>query len=280
MGDTKSAAAKMRVDASTIAVATGGINGDWTYFVDGAPTGKAGFITESKLPTEHGNNLAFGDMSSYNATKISYYTPSFAGLQAGVSYTPNVSSRGTGGSTTTNFRQDNAGLTDAFDAGVSYNRQLATNLKLSLAGTYEYAQGDKTNTAVNGFGTDDVNAFNIGGLLSYQSFSLAGSYGYEDKTGIANTKGASYWTAGGAYNAGPVGLSVTYLNSTIDDLNAGGTATTGSNDFSNVVFGADYKLAPGLTPYAEVSVFDFGAGRTTTYGNGGTSVLVGTQLAF
>lgn len=275
MGDQKSAAAKMRVDASTLAVATGGINGDWIYFVSGTPTSASGFISTSKLPTEHGLNTAFGDMSTYNATKISYYTPSFSGFQAGVSYTPNVQSRGT-----INTRADATGLTDAFDAGVTYNRQLNSALKLGLSGTYEYASGNSsTAAATNGFGTDDVSAFNVGALLSWQAFSVAGSYGYEDQTGIRGADAASYWTLGGAYNTGPVGLSVTYLNSRIDDVN-GAFAETGQNKFDNLVFGAEYKLAPGLTPYAEVSMFDFNGGSTTTYGNGGTAVVVGTQLAF
>ncbi|OYW13639.1 MAG: hypothetical protein B7X02_01685 [Rhodospirillales bacterium 12-54-5] len=211
MGDNKSAAAKMRVDASTLAVATGGINGDWIYFVTGAPTTGTGFITSSKLPTEHGSTYAFGDQTTYNATKVSYYTPSFSGFQAGVSYTPNVQSRGSiADGIYSNGRADNVGLTDAFDAGLTYNRQLSSNLKLSLAGTYEYASGNGAVSTAN-LGSDDVSAFNVGGLLGYQSFSIAGSYGYEDKTGLANVKGAEYYTLGGGYSAGPVGLSVTYL---------------------------------------------------------------------
>src|SRR5262249_22544679 len=36
LGGTKSVASTMRVDASTIAVGSGGINGDWVHFVDPA----------------------------------------------------------------------------------------------------------------------------------------------------------------------------------------------------------------------------------------------------
>ncbi len=56
------------------------------------------------------------------------------------------------------------------------------------------------------------------------------------------------------------------------------TSTT-NNDFDNFVIGADYKLAPGLTPYAEVAFFDQDAVGTSD-DNEGTVVLLGTQLNF
>ena len=273
MGGNKSAAATMRVDASSLAVATGGINGAWTYFLTGAPAAGTGFISTSKLPGEHGSTRTFGDESTYNATKISYYTPTFAGAQLGVSYTPSITDRGQ-----TVGRVDNSGLSDVFDVAASYNREFGA-WKLSSAASYEHASGNNApavtalGTPTLLYGTNDVNAWNAGALLSYQAFSVAASYGQWNDSGIASVEG-EYYTAGLGYSAGPVGLSATYLNSSLDET------TTGSNDFSNVVLGAEYKLAPGLTPYAEVSFFDFNSGATTAYNNKGTSVILGTQLAF
>lgn len=281
LGGNKSAAATMRVDASSIAVATGGINGAWTYFVTGTPTtgtGGTGFITTSKLPTEHGSTYAWGDETTNNATKISYYTPSWQGLQLGVSYTPNAGDRGQ-----TMNRLDGgtgSGLSDVFDVGLGYSRTFMSAWKFNAAATYEHASGDNAALSTTTlYGTDDVNAYNVGASLAYQSFSIAGSYGNWDDAGMKPSTrrvGGDYWTAGLGYAAGPVGLSATYINSELDES----VVASRSNDFNNVVLGAEYKLAPGLTPYAEVSFFDFNGGATTHYNNNGGAVVLGTQLAF
>jgi outer membrane protein OmpU len=277
MGDNKSVAATMRVDASTLAVATGGINGAWSDFVQGVPTNVngthgavagGGFVTESKLLTEHGSTNTFGDESTYNATKVNYYTPKYAGFQAGVSYTPNDQSRGQ-----TLVRDDNFAATangqigNVIDAGLSYENQFSGGIKLSVAATGEWGQADTA-------GVEDTAAWNAGALLGWKGFSVAGSYGdWEDSNNVSGAD-STYWTAGLGYEAGPVGLSATYINSTRQ------VAGTSDNDFTNLVLGADYKLAPGLTPYAEVSFYDFDANGNGGYDNNGTSVILGTQVAF
>jgi len=268
LGGNKSVASTMRVDASTLAAATGGINGAWTYFVNGAPAGGQGFITTSKLPSEHGSTLAFGDETTYNATKVSYYTPKFSGFQAGVSYTPQNNDRGQ-----TVARSDVTGLQDVLDFGLGYEGTFS-GFKLAAAGTYETADGTGAAGAA-GFGADDVNAWNIGALVGWHNFSLAGSYGSWDDSGIAGTDG-DYWTAGLGWTAGPIGVSATYIDSTLN----GNAVTPGDNDFRNIVLGAEYKLAAGLTPYAEVSFYDFDGNAAAAYDNQGTSVILGTQVAF
>ncbi len=274
MGGNKSVASTMRVDASTLAAATGGINGAWTYFVAGAPAGTTGFITTSKLPGENGSTLTNGDESTYNATKVSYYTPKFAGFQAGVSYTPQLADRGQNVA-----RSNNTGEADMLDFGLGWEGAYS-GVKLAAAGTYETAHGNgiaqgatAPNATVINYGTDDINAWNIGALAGYMGFSLAGSYGSWDDSGLRGVDG-DYWTAGLGYSAGPVGLSATFIDSSLS------APTGGDDDFTNLVFGAEYKLAAGLTPYAEVSFYDFNGNRATAYDNGGTEVILGTQVAF
>ena len=286
LGGNKSVASTMRVDASTLAAATGGINGAWTYFannpntVAGAGAGaNQGFITTSKLPGEHGNTTTYGDETTYNATKVSYYTPKFSGFQAGVSYTPQLNDRGQ-----LMTRSDTAGDASVIDAGLGYEGTFG-GIKVAAAGTYETATGKGANATagvgtagLSNLGSDDINAFNVGALLGWHNFSLAGSYGDWIDSGIAGSDG-DYWTAGLGWTAGPIGVSATYLNSEL-----GGTAgSPGKNRFDNVVLGAEYKLAAGLTPYAEVSFFDLNGNATTTAAGGsnnGTIFLLGTQVAF
>ncbi len=284
LGGNKSAAATMRVDASSVAVATGGINGAWTYFVTN-PAGTADFISTSKLVTEHGATDTYGNESTYNATKVTYYTPSFWGLQAGVSYTPGVSYDGTIGRGQSVATIGNTGYNDVIDAGLTWSTAIDKDWKLGLAGTYETANADVAGATFN----TTTDSWNVGASLGYLGWQVAGSYGNWNNAALTSTAVAtipgtpgtsatatgdgSYWTAGLGYDAGPVGLSATYLNSTLDAVGGG------NNDFSNLVFGADYKLAPGLTPYAEVSLFDASTAGAVA-NNNGTVVLVGTQIAF
>ncbi len=273
LGGNKSVASTMRVDASTLAAATGGINGAWTYFVNpgaGFGAGSQGFITTSKLPGEHGSTAALGDETTYNATKVSYYTPKFVGFQAGVSYTPNLADRGQAVN-----RVDNNGENNVLDFGLGYEGTFS-GFKLAAAGTYETANGNGGGAGgVAGYGSDDINAWNVGGLVGWHNFSVAGSYGNWSDSGIAGSDG-DYYTAGLGWTAGPIGVSATYIDSTL----SGTAATPGDNDFRNVVLGAEYKLAAGLTPYAEVSFYDFDGNTGTAYDNKGTSVILGTQVAF
>ena len=265
MGGNKSAAATMRVDASSVAVATGGINGAWTYFASAAGDN---FISTSKLPTEHGLTTAFGDESTYNATKLTYYTPSWMGLQGGVSYTPGIDADTASGRGQAPAVRD-SDFADIWDLGVSYNHTFDNTWKLGVAGTYETGNSD------NYGAIGDVNAWNVGAVLGFGGFSLAGSYGDWADSGLAAATGdeGDYWTAGLGYEAGPVGLSATYIDSTLE-------ATGADSEFNNLVFGADYKLAPGLTPYAEVSMFEADGSGTAATDNEGTVVILGTQIAF
>lgn len=264
LGGNRSVASTMRVDASTVATATGGINGAWVFF---ANPSNVNAITTSKLVSEHGNQSTFGDESTYNATKISYYTPKFAGFQAGVSYTPSLDDRGQRVA-----RNDAAGVNDVFDFGLGYEGTFS-GVKLAASGTYEFGEGqgaaiaNTATTTFSGLGSDDVESWNVGALVGYKGFSLAGSYGDWIDSGIAGQDG-DYWTLGGAYAAGPVGVSATYLDSNL-----------GGNDFQNLVLGAEYKLAAGLTPYAEVSFFDLSQPGAAN-DNDGTVFILGTQVAF
>ncbi len=265
MGGNKSAAATMRLDASSVAVATGGINGAWSYFAS-APAGQ-GFISTSKLVTEHGLTTAYADESTYNATKFTYYTPTIAGFQAGVSYTPDTEARGQDVALS-----NNVGYSDVVNLGLTYNTTIDNTWKLGLAGTYETGSTD-VGVGTPGGTPGDVEGYNLGTVIGFGGFSLAGSYGEWSDSGLnaANGDQGDYYTAGLGYEAGPVGLSATYIDSTLE-------TTAGDNDFTNLVFGADYKLAPGLTPYAEVSLFE--ADEANAVDNEGTIVILGTQVAF
>ena len=291
LGSNVGAENTMKVDAATIARATGGINGDWTYFANASDQ----FLAQGALPLQYGaigSNVAnganttnyLGQRTEENLNKVTYYTPRFAGFQLGVSYLPDQSNRGQGTNGQAvpgpNRSSDNAGLSqNIFTGGLSYD-----NKGVALAAT-----GVHGNSQLSQY--EDLAAWNVGGKLSYMGFSLAGGYGDWGRSNTlksVNSKNTDYWNVGAAYEYGPFGASVTYLNSTFDCGTAAGGAGTGptgdcqvagKHDFDSLSVGADYKLAPGLTPYAEVTWYDMNPNGTTR-DNSGYVGIVGTQLNF
>lgn len=264
LGSNVDAAAALRVDASTLARATGGIDGNWYDYADLTGVGGSGlpggiatdvkFITSPNLPTEHIRGL------TSNATKITYYTPRFAGVQFGASFTPDQGDAGTAAGFTGKIGTD---YEDVFNLGLNYAAQY-DQISVKAAATGEFGQNESS-------AMEDLEAYNVGALVSFAGFGLAGSYGDWQESGqlVAATSGESdYWTAGAGYEQGPFGISVTYLDSDLGD-----------NELELVSFGADYQAAPGLVPYVEVNVFDTDEAGTPI-DNSGTVVLAGAELTF
>jgi outer membrane protein OmpU len=257
LGSVEGAAQTIQVDAATIARGTGGIAGDYDMFI-GNNTGFAN-ISRGQLPGYHSDVTRLGgDDSTDNAAKVTYYSPRFSGFQVGVSYTPNLADRGA-----TPARARGADFGNVFDLGVGYEGQF-DQVGVKAAFAYERGQGSQ-------FTGNDLRAWNLGASVNFAGFSVAGSYGDWDNA-FAPGSESDYWTAGLAYDFGPFGASATYIDSTVD-FGAGV-----ENKFDNLVLSADYALAPGLTPYVEVSFFD--ASNDVAVSNDGTVALVGAQLAF
>lgn len=256
MGSTAGSAETLAIEADNVARGTGGIDGDWTYF---ANTTGSSFITTPALYAEHGSVTSYGDKTAYNSSKINYYSPRFSGIQLGLSYTPDLDDRGQ-----TVARADTTGsFSDVIEAGLNYEGDW-DGFGFAAAATGLWGDAKVT-------GNEDLEGWNAGLAFNYVGVNFAGSYGDWGNTLGAGTS-SDYWTLGGAYDFGPFGASVTYLDSTVD---------TGAvdNDFNNLVVSADYSLAPGLTPYVEASFFDANSGGTGV-DNSGNVVLIGTELAF
>ncbi|MEK6747064.1 MAG: porin [Pseudomonadota bacterium] len=256
----------MKVDASSIARASGGIDGDFIYFMS-TSTGRT--IATPDLYLDYGTTGAvqLGDESQQTINKLSYYTPRFSGFQAGVSYLFDTTGGDRGQALS---RADNtSGEAENVILGALNYQGKFSNVSVELAATGEYGNAEVSTQ-------NDLRTYQLGAKLGYMGFSLAGSYGNLGDSLQTKTTGSDsstrFWTVGGAYETGPFGASVTYIDSQVD-----GGAT--NNDFSNLSFGVDYKLAAGLTPYAEVNVVKLDPTGTAN-DNDATVVLVGTQLAF
>ena len=121
--------------------------------------------------------------------KITYYTPSFSGLKAGVSYIPNEGSQGT--------NLSGAANNQAAEAGLSYAGSFG-DVSLGLGAGVTYRQKDNYSWAV-------------GGTVGMSGFSLG--LAYED----GKTSEDRGFGVGLGYATGPWGVGVSYGNGNDND---------------------------------------------------------------
>ncbi len=234
----------------------------------------ADYTNYSNNKSGNGLNLkngAFNQMES--ATKISYYSPRINGWQLGLSYTANANNTGVSTAAT---GQNLAALTDIESWALNYSDNLGNvGFAASITGEHGQFNNSKFQTANSAINRYNLNSYDAGFMLTYFGFTVGGSYGYwgkslQAKNGIyscdynANLNladqtcqtaakkfgNASYYTAGIAYEIGPLATSLTYMNSEFQ-----------KNKYNATSFGIDYKMQRGLMPYIEFTHFKFDANQ-------------------
>lgn len=253
MGDVDGASTRLKVDAGTIARATGGIDGKFYQYVsqgDGfldAPD--IGIVMEEKGET---------------AGKLSYYSPVFSGLQFGASFVPDSGTRGNKNGFSTD---EDKNYENVFELGLNYEGDFDS------MGVMFSATGQIGDVQYSGNTYEDLEAYAVGLGVSFEGLCVVGSYGITDDKEKSKDSAKEYYTAGISYKTGPFGASVTYLSSSVED----GTL---EHEFENISVGADYKLAPGFLPYIEASFFEYDKDGSTDQDNEGHVIIVGSKLKF
>jgi hypothetical protein len=276
-----------KVDATSFARATGGANGDSKYWWNQYTAKGVNFATKTNFietPNLYTNEEGQAGARGVNAAKVNYYTPDYYGFKLGASYTPDLQSYGTiaqqSSITKTIGDADAATFRNIWEGGIYYAGQFNdVGFKAAVLGQTGTAK--KVHAA-----TDkkfrDLSAWEAGANVSYMGFTLGGSYGDWGKSGKLKTgqnKASTYWTAGLGYEYGAFGVSLDYFESKL-----GITNQVKKNKLEKFTLGVDYKLAPGLLPYAEVSAFKFHdhaiVDDAAVKSNKGTIFLVGSKLQF
>lgn len=262
LGSNSDAAHALGVDASTFARATGGIHGDLENYIN-MPHGHGhghghshDFVLSPTLPLAHNHG------ESEDATKITYYTPRTSGFQFGASFIPDSGNVGTAAGFTSDA--------DEHQFSNVMNVALQHSGKIGEVGTLASISGEFGNaeTAED----EDLAAGSLGLNVNYQGITVGGNYSYwgDSMTEVTDAVGDGYsWSLGAGYATGPIGVSLGYLNGELKD-----------NTSEIISLGADYKLAPGLVPYAELSFFNFDAVDQTWEDTDGTLFILGTTLVF
>ena len=306
LGMVEGATTNLKVDSSKIAAATGGVNGDHTYRYYGEKTQDGGANSPGvSTTTLRGRYLEgatlFVDNSSdkKNANKFVYMTPKFNGIQAAVSYAPDMGAHGARqdgkNKLTTNSTNTapiySSDIKNLIEAGIMYDSKYNDlGVKGSIVGisgkTKKFAN---SRTAFNTTTTGTTNYTDLAGYALGLGFEYNGatatlSYGdlgsslirkltAVEKANVENKKRkTTYWDAGLGYRNGPIGMSVSYLSTNRWD-----------NTLKSVSFGVDYMLASGLTPYAEYTTAEYKSKKdaaSVRVKNTGNVFYIGTALKF
>jgi outer membrane protein OmpU len=231
------------VDASaiggyTIAAGTGGIDGE---VIDA-------LTVDAVLPSNSGE-----------ATKIRYYTPSFAGVQLGLSYTPNVDEAGD------SLATDDVAAGDWVEAALVYEGLIARHeIQASVVGSVGQAKED---------GGQRIWTWYAGAAGELPLVEAGLGFGMEDVAG----REKRYANAGIGRELGRVYASLTYGRV---------LATSGQEGVGepwNLVLSADLELMPGLVLAGDVAWFDNDLDRgfaEETGGDDGVAWVTRLELAF
>lgn len=227
LGNEDGAVDNSKIGAYNIAAGTGGIDGQGVV----AP-------------------VRFAPLNSGDSTKIRYDSPSIAGFTIHGSFTP------AGGNEGNSVAQD--GLTDYqewVETALVYRGSFG-GVDLQAGGTLGFNNGNN--------GADDYMGYNLGAIVGFSGFRVAGSYWHDDDAPAGDTTGI---TAGAAATLGPVDLSVTYASIIDADNNQEG---------DNLVLSGTMGLLPGLSLHGDVAFFDRDAGGN----DDGVTGVVRLRVAF
>ncbi len=208
-----------------------------------------------------------------DATKINYYSPRIEGFQLGLSYAPDSANNGFTANTARDV--DIIRIKNIFSFGANYSQDF-DNVGVAFSSTAEKGQIKNSKSAA-GTQRQDLIAYDLATTITYFGFSFGASYGswgnsLQPKNGIyscdynsaqtlssQNCSGDSrkfsnphYYTAGIAYQFGPVATSITGLKSEFQ-----------KNNYAAVSFGVDYKMTKNLMPYFELTKFAFKSNQPT-----------------
>jgi hypothetical protein len=219
------------LSAANVAAGTGGLDADVTSDT-GAPT--------------------YEPLGTDDATKISYVTPKFGGLNFGVSYTPNLTEIYDGVGNGDTLADTDVAAGDVIEGIAHYSGEVGElEVLASLSGLYGNIKDEEA------AGGDDYWAAQAGVVLYLFDVGLAGSY-LKEKVGSlevdAITAGIGISLGGDDEDVGGVSLSLSYgqiISS--DDL------TVNESELGEpytLVASADYGIAPGLVLQGDIAYFD------------------------
>lgn len=166
-----------------------------------------------------------------DVARITYYTPSFSGFTAGISYAPSAAGNAANAAPVNR----NAGIVDIFDLGVNYSQSFGTT-DITLAARW----GTGDNQAA---GVSDPETWGVGFQVGFSGFTFGASYA-ENDNGVAGGAGDQEgYSVGVAYDAaGPWTFG---LEAYIGEVDNGAGNPDGEYEYYKLA--ANRDLGPGVS---------------------------------
>ena len=197
--------------------------------------------------------------------KVTYISPTFAGLTVGASYTP-----GGTASLAAQPAKTTADTQAVWEAGFTYEREIA-GVALGLNAGYGHAN---RSTTANG-----LTAMQGGLSLGMGGFTVAGGYSrlLEDNYAATASNDGYTFDVGGSYEAGPYAVSLSWFRSEVDGV----VATDGHDKKDSVMMSAAYALGPGIDLKGSVLHVDYDDETATAdNNNSGWAAVGGVAVSF
>jgi len=254
MGDEDGAEDVMNYGGENLMGGPGGFDGDYDDVL--LRTTTISTFQAPSFPT------IAGDTSDH--TKVSYFSPRFAGFQVGGSITPTPSMDGD------EFKDDDlTGFEDHIGLGANYDNSFG-GVRVRASAVYSQASS-------NLIGTEDISAYSIGGIVGFGPVSVGANYTDNGDSGqpVGSAIETSYWNVAGSFETGPLYLAAGYMESTNEN-------TIADSTFSMLSFTADYSVAPGLGVYAEIDLVEDEqlGGLVPILDNDATIFIAGVNISF
>ncbi len=247
-----------------------------------------------------GMSAAMG-ANSGDSNKATYYTPRIAGLQIGVSYTPEFNGTAsltqcasrTGGGNFTNCPKNSNEWHNALDIGVNYLNKFG-DVSVALYGGYFNAGFDRgiAGGANNNGATGVVPAlaanangrwksWATGAQVAYGGFTLGGGVG-RDNNGLKGDNATRWYTAALMYETGPWQMSAGWWGGRNNEKSI--TSTTaqnraGKDKIDMFEVGGNYALSPGIKLVGGFQ-YVMGSGQSKSEKADSWAVIMGTVLTF
>ncbi len=295
LGTNVAASKLMQVSAANIAAGTGGIDGDFDKFLnlDSDSQGNAAEDDDVKANSFIADVAILGvdtlsnrkDGRSESADKITYLSPRVEGVQAGVSYVPDLSNGGNSVDAKTladsnpTYLGNTMRIRNLWSFGLNYKNTF-NEVDVQLAAVADMGRSRAKNVLGQDVATmNNLKTYSVGGVVGMNGFSAALSYSNDgnsalpkgvDDTALGHFK-SDWWTTGVAYKAGAMSTSLTFLS--------GSKGYTDAKLKTQVVsLGADYEVAPGFKPFAEVTYAKLKP--TSVDSINATVLILGTRVKF
>jgi hypothetical protein len=204
---------------------------------------------------------------SSDGTKVTYYTPRFAGIQAGVSLAPDSDQADVPALNTRNTAATAGQGQDHFEGGLNFvNSFNGFDLAVSLTGDYLATP----NASVGVPNPSDPYHVALGAVLGFGGFEFGGAAAMGENTADDDVQA---YDLGVAYSTGPWSVSLTGIYSQWES-----DATGAEDDFTEGQLGVNYALGSGVSVFATGTVGE--RDNDSAADNDYVSLLSGVGVSF